>query len=100
VERDDLLQYEVDPEDTSDDCAGRRYFLVVPDGQLCLLPPTLWGFSLVLNDWGQFLVDKFNPIVFDEKAYDHLVMEEPQKVSLRGRIWSRPVNQSRVRVRI
>jgi hypothetical protein len=53
----------------------------VPDSQLCLLPPVLWGFSLVLNDWGQFLVDKFSPIVFDEKAYDHLVMEEPQKVS-------------------
>ena len=45
-----------------------------------LTPPTVYGFSFVLKEWGQMLVDSFSEIKFDENAYDHLELDSDHKV--------------------
>ncbi|KAK4699629.1 hypothetical protein P7C70_g6631, partial [Phenoliferia sp. Uapishka_3] len=71
----------------------------VRESELCLLPPTVFGFSLVPSinlrrsknhsplhvvslvqrEWGQMRVDQFSEVVFNDNAYDYLVMDPDQK---------------------
>ncbi|KAK4049370.1 hypothetical protein OIV83_004102 [Microbotryomycetes sp. JL201] len=49
------------------------------DTELCLLPPCVYGFSLVAREFGLLLVDKFTPIEFNPLAYKHLVLDPNYK---------------------
>ncbi|KAG8753865.1 hypothetical protein FRC11_007075 [Ceratobasidium sp. 423] len=46
---------------------------------LCLSPPTVFGWSFVLNEWGQFAVEKLSPISFEPNALTHIVLPEEVK---------------------
>ncbi|GAA6041757.1 hypothetical protein JCM8097_008316 [Rhodosporidiobolus ruineniae] len=52
--------------------------------ELCLLPPTVQGFSLVRPDWGELSVELFSPIEFRDQAWDLLVLDEKTKALVRG----------------
>lgn len=51
--------------------------------ELCLLPPTHFGFSFALRMWGQLLV-KFSDIQFDDQAFDQLVLDDLPKTAIRS----------------
>ncbi|GAA5874915.1 hypothetical protein JCM8547_003609 [Rhodosporidiobolus lusitaniae] len=51
---------------------------------LPLLPPTVFGFSLVQREWGEMLVESFEEIVFRKDAWERLVLEEETKGIVRG----------------
>ena len=46
--------------------------------------PTLPGFSFQNKKWGEFLVTLTSPIVFDDKAFDQLVLAEEKKVLIKS----------------
>jgi hypothetical protein len=50
------------------------------EDQLHFLPPEVYGFNLIQKRWVSFLVDDVEPVVFDEKAWDHLVLDPDVKV--------------------
>ncbi|KAH8924864.1 hypothetical protein BT69DRAFT_36429 [Atractiella rhizophila] len=66
---------------SDDEDAGENSLLGsnIADEDLCLTPPTIYAFSLVLKDWGEIKVDEVKEIVFDEDAYEHLVLDEDHK---------------------
>ncbi|KAI5475272.1 AAA family ATPase [Pseudohyphozyma bogoriensis] len=49
-----------------------------------LLPPTVFGFSLVQREWREMMVTQFEDVAFNEKAWDQLVLENDQKDLIRG----------------
>ncbi|KAM0792905.1 hypothetical protein ACM66B_002666 [Microbotryomycetes sp. NB124-2] len=49
------------------------------ESELCLLPPCVYGFSLVAREFGMLLVDKFTDIQFNPEAYEHLVLDANYK---------------------
>jgi hypothetical protein len=51
----------------------------IPEEDLCLTPPTIFGFSLVLKEWGELDYEQFSPIEFDDKAWDHLELDPHYK---------------------
>lgn len=53
------------------------------EDELCLLPPCHFGFSFALRAWGQMLVT-YEPIKFDDEAFDHLVMDEVPKTAIKS----------------
>ncbi|KAI5475269.1 AAA family ATPase [Pseudohyphozyma bogoriensis] len=64
----------------------------VPEELLHLLPPTVFGFSLVQREWGEMLVNQFEEIKFNEKAWDQLVLDEDQKDLIRGLVEQSSLN--------
>lgn len=49
------------------------------DAHYVLTPPTVYGFSMFLSEWGEMLVDSFSEIKFDTHAYDHLELDADHK---------------------
>ncbi|KAK0223735.1 P-loop containing nucleoside triphosphate hydrolase protein [Armillaria fumosa] len=49
-----------------------------------LLPTKVYGFNLGTKKWTQFLVEHLKPVVFDENAWDHLVLDEDIKTLIKG----------------
>ena len=60
----------------------------VSEAELCLTPPTVFGFSFQTKDWGQLLVEKFKPVEFDSNAFSHLVLEQGNKDIIRALVES------------
>ncbi|BGO89279.1 hypothetical protein NBRC10512v2_001230 [Rhodotorula toruloides] len=56
----------------------------VSTSDLVLLPPTIYGFSLSLREWGELLVANFSPIAFRDDAWDRLVLDEQTKRLVKG----------------
>ncbi|GAA5974885.1 hypothetical protein JCM11641_008411 [Rhodosporidiobolus odoratus] len=56
----------------------------LPPSDLCLLPPTIPGFSLLQRDWGELSVTDFSPIEFRENAWDQLVLDRETKELVKG----------------
>ncbi|GAA5844391.1 hypothetical protein JCM11251_007595 [Rhodosporidiobolus azoricus] len=56
----------------------------VAPNELCLLPPTVYGFSLSLREWGELLVTGFSKINFRKDAWDRLVLERETKEMVKG----------------
>lgn len=56
----------------------------MPDEDLWQLPPALHGFSFVLKQWGELLVEHCSPIEFDGQAFEHLVLPAEQKRLIKG----------------
>ncbi|GAA6041750.1 hypothetical protein JCM8097_008312 [Rhodosporidiobolus ruineniae] len=56
----------------------------IADSELCLLPPTVYGFSLTQREWGELSVLGFSEIEFRDKAWEMLVLEGRTKELVRG----------------
>lgn len=54
-------------------------FATVAPENLFMCWPTLMGFSFKKKQWGEFLVSLCEEIVFDDKAFDQLVLEKEKK---------------------
>ncbi|KAK0484857.1 P-loop containing nucleoside triphosphate hydrolase protein [Armillaria novae-zelandiae] len=52
--------------------------------RLHLLPSEVYGFNLVTKEWTWFLVEKLKEVIFDEHAWDHLVLDEDVKTLIKG----------------
>ena len=42
--------------------------------EVCLLPPTIHGFSFRSRRWGEFAVQQLEPMVWSDKSFEHLVI--------------------------
>ncbi|KAH7912957.1 P-loop containing nucleoside triphosphate hydrolase protein [Hygrophoropsis aurantiaca] len=49
-----------------------------------LLPPMVYGFNMKTKTWSTFEVDIISDIIFDDKAWDHLVLEADTKNLIKG----------------
>lgn len=58
----------------------------LPDEILCLTPPTLNGWSFGAKAWGMILVTQLSEIVFDELAFDQLVLKPEYKKMIKALI--------------
>lgn len=67
---------------TSDDETSSPH--TVSSTDLVLLPPTIYGFSLSLREWGELLLSNFSPIAFRDDAWDRLVLDEQTKRLVKG----------------
>src|SRR5271154_2595162 len=53
---------------------GWNKFLDVSEDELVLCASTVLGYSFVRKRWGLLLADKFSRIVWNQNAFDHLVL--------------------------
>jgi hypothetical protein len=51
-----------------------------------LLPPTLHGFSFVHKKWGEFSVEKLQPVVWADAPFRHLVLSDSYREVVRSLI--------------
>ncbi|KAK7460937.1 hypothetical protein VKT23_008865 [Stygiomarasmius scandens] len=56
----------------------------VDNKKLHLLPGEVYGLNLATKKWTFFLVDTIEPVVFDEGAWDHLVLDDDVKTLIKG----------------
>ncbi|KAF9226799.1 P-loop containing nucleoside triphosphate hydrolase protein [Gyrodon lividus] len=56
----------------------------VSEEDLDLLPGKVYGFDIQKKTWESFDVDDIGPVTFDEKAWDHLVLDEDTKALIKG----------------
>lgn len=56
----------------------------LPEEILCLTPPTHLGWSFTAKAWGYLLVEHFSEIVFDELAFDQLVVRPEYKKMIKA----------------
>ncbi|KAF8603616.1 P-loop containing nucleoside triphosphate hydrolase protein [Ceratobasidium sp. AG-I] len=56
----------------------------LPDDILCLTPPTHLGWSFTAKTWGFLLVEHLSEIVFDELAFDQLVVRPEYKKMIKA----------------
>ncbi|KAK0194285.1 P-loop containing nucleoside triphosphate hydrolase protein [Armillaria mellea] len=54
------------------------------ESRLHLLPSEVYGFNLGTKRWSHFLVEELQEVVFDEHAWDHLVLDEDIKILIKG----------------
>ncbi|KDQ49215.1 hypothetical protein JAAARDRAFT_43006 [Jaapia argillacea MUCL 33604] len=54
------------------------------EDKLYLCPRTVYGFNLSKKKWMCFRVEALAPVVFDENAWDHLVLHQDTKVLIKG----------------
>ncbi|KXS13553.1 P-loop containing nucleoside triphosphate hydrolase protein [Gonapodya prolifera JEL478] len=54
------------------------------EDSLFLCPSTVVGFAFAAKRWGRMYVDKFQPIEFDDMAYEGLVLDEDTKDMIKG----------------
>ncbi|KAG2156420.1 P-loop containing nucleoside triphosphate hydrolase protein [Suillus clintonianus] len=67
--------YERDPDENIPD---------VPEGEYDQLPASVPGFELKSKTWQSFCVEEIGDIKFDEKAWDHLVIDDDVKSLIKG----------------
>lgn len=65
------------------------------DTHFILLPSTVRGFSFVLSEWGEFVVDSFSDITFDTGAFQHLEMDADHKQLLKALVESTQKEESK-----
>ncbi|QRV78448.1 AAA family ATPase [Ceratobasidium sp. AG-Ba] len=56
----------------------------LPDEILCLVPPAHFGWSFTAKVWGLVLVENMADIVFDEMAFDQLVLKKEYKKMIKA----------------
>ncbi|KAK0469250.1 P-loop containing nucleoside triphosphate hydrolase protein [Desarmillaria tabescens] len=56
----------------------------IDEEDLHLLPTKVYGFNLGTKEWTRFLVEHLEPVVFDENAWDHLVLDKNVKTLIKG----------------
>lgn len=52
--------------------------------RLHLLPSEVYGLNLMTKEWSSFLIEVLEEVVFDEHAWDHLVLDEDVKTLIKG----------------
>ncbi|KAG8740936.1 hypothetical protein FRC10_003551 [Ceratobasidium sp. 414] len=57
-----------------------------PDDILCLMPPAHLGYSFSAKLWGRISVDALSEIVFNEKAFDRLVLSDEYKDIIKAQV--------------
>lgn len=55
-----------------------------PKENLWLLPGSVYGFNLTKKVWSVFSVTEIGPVSFDEKAWDHLVLDAETKLLIKS----------------
>ena len=60
--------------------------VVKPEPLLC--PPYAIGYSISRKDWCRFLVGKISPVRWKENVWDSLILNQDQKLILRGLVTS------------
>lgn len=58
----------------------------VPDDLLFMCYPFVNGFSFTTKQWGEIYVDNISDVVYDDKAFDYLVLETPIKKMIKALI--------------
>jgi len=53
---------------------------------LCLMPPTQHGFSFAAKVWGALSVEDMSEVVFNEKAFDQLVLSDEYKDIIKAQV--------------
>eukprot|EP01027_Heterolobosea_sp_BB2_P003545 GEZU01005360.1.p1 GENE.GEZU01005360.1~~GEZU01005360.1.p1 ORF type:complete len:735 (+),score=308.55 GEZU01005360.1:187-2391(+) len=61
------------------DGSGDGGYDEVPEDKLYLCVPTVFGFSFTSKKWGEIIVDNLSDIVFDDNAFNRLVLEPEKK---------------------
>ncbi|GAA5905336.1 hypothetical protein JCM8208_003820 [Rhodotorula glutinis] len=90
---------DLSPPPSSTSSSPRRPTQVAP-WDLALLPPTVYGFSLVAREWGELLVEHFAEIRFRDDAFDRLVLDPDTKRLVKGLVeYNNAASLSRRRVR-
>jgi len=56
----------------------------VPETELHLCPPTVLGYSFRSKRWGRFQTEKFSHIVWNPRAFEHLVLSKEKKSLIRS----------------
>ncbi|KAG9077099.1 hypothetical protein FRC06_009099 [Ceratobasidium sp. 370] len=56
----------------------------LPDDILCLTPPAHYGWSFTAKIWGLILVENLAEIVFDDTAFDQLVLKQEYKKMIKA----------------
>lgn len=56
----------------------------VPEGKYDQLPASVYGFDLKSKTWQSYSVEEISDIMFDEKAWDHLVIDDDVKSLIKG----------------
>lgn len=56
------------------------------DDILCLMPPTQLGFSFTAKLWGHISVEDLSEIVFNEHAFDRLVLSDDYKEVIKAQV--------------
>lgn len=51
----------------------------IAEDQLYSCHNTIKGFSFACQKWGEFIVDHISPVVFDDKLFGRLVLDEERK---------------------
>ncbi|KAJ8596712.1 P-loop containing nucleoside triphosphate hydrolase protein [Rhizopogon salebrosus TDB-379] len=86
----DVAEEELDQLPASDDSELKNDGLKaekipdVPEEDLDRLPALVYGFELKDKSWRSFHVEEIEDIKFDEKAWDHLVIDEDVKNLIKG----------------
>ncbi|KAK7467704.1 hypothetical protein VKT23_004756 [Stygiomarasmius scandens] len=80
----DRMAYELEPSLGGYDCDMNTKVPELAEEKLHFLPPEVYGFNLKTKKWTQFLVDEIQPVMFDEKAWDHLVLDPNVKTLIKG----------------
>ncbi|KAG9101376.1 hypothetical protein FRC07_010314, partial [Ceratobasidium sp. 392] len=57
-----------------------------PDDVLCLMPPAHLGYSFIAKMWGRISVDYLSEIVFNENAFDRLVLSDEYKDIIKAQV--------------
>ncbi|KAG9079600.1 hypothetical protein FRC06_007634, partial [Ceratobasidium sp. 370] len=57
-----------------------------PDDVLCLMPPAHLGYSFSAKLWGRISVDALSEIVFNEYAFDRLVLSDEYKDIIKAQV--------------
>jgi len=52
----------------------------LPEEDLFMTWPTLPGFSFAAKKWGEFQISKISPIIFDELAFEKMVLPPEKKI--------------------
>ncbi|KZV96090.1 P-loop containing nucleoside triphosphate hydrolase protein [Exidia glandulosa HHB12029] len=56
----------------------------MPEDMLWLLPPTLGAYSIAEQIWGEVRVMDIHPVIYDETAWDRLVLDPDTKTLIRS----------------
>lgn len=59
----------------------------VPEEMLWMLPPTLPGYSFVAKKWGEFRVSDIQKVIYDEQAWERLVLDADTKTLIRSLVY-------------
>jgi len=67
-----------------DKCLGDDSLDTIPRNDLWMTWPFVAGFSFVAKQWGELSVNSLKPVIFDDTAYEYLVLPEKKKTLIKA----------------